>query len=95
LRQHSRRRRHQRLGNVLSGITRRKTAKAHILNKDPGRMSASCCAALGRAYRRVFLGPGGSVSGFLVDPGGDLVTGWLPESLAGILAALPGQKATS
>jgi hypothetical protein len=38
---------------------------------------------------------GESVSRFLVDPGGDLVTGRLPESLAGILAALPGQKATS
>jgi hypothetical protein len=71
-------------------------AKAHILDKH-----------LGPDERFLLRGTrdglptwpsqdrGRSASGILVDPGGDLVTGRLPESLAGILAALPGQKATS
>jgi hypothetical protein len=72
------------------------TAKAHILKKHPGRMSAFCFAAPGTRFPPgLSQDRGRSVSGFLVDPGGDLVTGRLPESLAGILAALPGPKATS
>jgi hypothetical protein len=59
-------------------------------------MSASCFAALGTCFPPGLPRTGGGgVSGFLVDPGGDLVAGRSAESLAGILAVLPGQKATS
>jgi hypothetical protein len=57
LRQHSRRRRYQCLGNVFR-YHAEETAKAHILNKHPGPMSASSFAALGTRFPPVFLGPG-------------------------------------
>ena len=48
----------------VSGTHAEETAKARILKKHPGRMSAFCFAALGTRFPSAFPGPGGSVSGF-------------------------------
>ena len=94
-RQHSRRRRYQCLGNVFP-VSRGGNGQGPYPEQAPGPderflfRRARDAVPAGSSWDR-----GGSVSGFLVDPGGDLVTGRLPKSVAGILAALPGQKTTS
>ena len=63
------------------------TARAHILKKHPGRMSASCFAALGKWRLPLGLRRTGAVAlgRCLFERGGDLVTGRLPVSLAGMM----------